>query len=62
MSGLGGAGHVTTVDIAAAAIEAANRNWALNGLPASSHDGRADDVFNFLDAAASAKRVVASCI
>lgn len=50
-AGLGGAGHVTTVDVAFPAIEAANSNWKLNGLEASKHDGRAEDAFVFLEAA-----------
>ena len=31
-AGRGGAGHVTSVDIAAPASAAAERNWGLNGL------------------------------
>jgi 23S rRNA (cytosine1962-C5)-methyltransferase len=47
----GGASHVTSVDIAAPAIEAATRNVAHNELPASVHEGVAADVFEFLEAA-----------
>jgi 23S rRNA (cytosine1962-C5)-methyltransferase len=47
----GGASHVTSVDIAAPAIEAAARNVAHNGFPSSSHEGVAADVFEFLAAA-----------
>ncbi|HYQ18559.1 MAG TPA: class I SAM-dependent rRNA methyltransferase, partial [Polyangiaceae bacterium] len=44
----GGATRVTSVDIAAPAIEAATRNVAHNELPASIHEGVAADVFEFL--------------
>ncbi len=54
-AGLGGAGHVTTVDVAVPAIEAANSNWSLNGLEASKHEGRAEDAFVFLEAAIKAR-------
>ena len=47
----GGASHVTSVDIAAPAIEAAGRNMAHNALPASVHEGVAADVFEFLEEA-----------
>jgi 23S rRNA (cytosine1962-C5)-methyltransferase len=47
----GGARHVTSVDIAAPAIEAAARNIAHNALPASVHEGVAADVFEFLEQA-----------
>jgi 23S rRNA (cytosine1962-C5)-methyltransferase len=47
----GGASHVTSVDIAAPAIEAARRNVAHNQLPASVHEGVAADVFEFLESA-----------
>ena len=47
----GGASHVTSVDIAAPAITAATRNVAHNALPASVHEGVAQDVFEFLEAA-----------
>jgi 23S rRNA (cytosine1962-C5)-methyltransferase len=53
----GGASHVTSVDIAAPAIEAATRNIAHNALPADVHEGVAADVFEFLEGAkARAKR------
>jgi 23S rRNA (cytosine1962-C5)-methyltransferase len=48
----GGASSVTSVDIAAPAIEAATRNVLHNGLPAAVHEGVAADVFEFLEAAA----------
>jgi 23S rRNA (cytosine1962-C5)-methyltransferase len=47
----GGASHVTSVDIAAPAIEAAGRNVAHNALPAELHEGVAADVFEFLESA-----------
>ncbi|HEX2876530.1 MAG TPA: class I SAM-dependent rRNA methyltransferase [Polyangiaceae bacterium] len=47
----GGASHVTSVDIAAPAIEAARRNVLHNALPAAVHEGVAQDVFEFLAAA-----------
>jgi 23S rRNA (cytosine1962-C5)-methyltransferase len=47
----GGAEHVTSVDIAAPAIEAASRNVAHNAFPANVHAGVAQDVFEFLEAA-----------
>lgn len=47
----GGAAHVTSVDIAGPAIEAASRNVAHNAFPASVHAGVAQDVFEFLEGA-----------
>ncbi len=47
----GGATRVTSVDIAAPAIEAASRNVAHNALPPDRHEGVAADVFEFLEAA-----------
>jgi hypothetical protein len=35
----GGASHVTTVDVAEAAIASAGANWELNGLDPSRHEG-----------------------
>jgi 23S rRNA (cytosine1962-C5)-methyltransferase len=52
----GGASKVTSVDIAAPAIEAAARNVLHNALPASVHEGVAQDVFEFLEGAARAGR------
>ena len=41
---------------AGAAIEAADSNWSeLNGLAPGAHEGRAQDVFRFLDDALSSK-------
>jgi 23S rRNA (cytosine1962-C5)-methyltransferase len=52
----GGATSVTSVDIAAPAIEAAARNVLHNALPAAVHEGVAADVFEFLEAAARSGR------
>ena len=52
-AGVGGASHVTSVDIAPAAIEAANGHWRLSGLPDSQHTGIAADAFELLAHAAS---------
>jgi 23S rRNA (cytosine1962-C5)-methyltransferase len=50
-AGLGGADSVTTVDIARPAIAAAEKNWLLNGLPATKHRGVVSDAMRFLDEA-----------
>lgn len=50
-AGLGGAAHVTTVDIAPEAVRAAGQNWRLNELPAAQHEGVAEDVPAYLKAA-----------
>ena len=52
----GGAASVTTVDSAKEAVAAAGRNWELNGFPAAQHEAVAADVFEFLQAAKSARR------
>jgi 23S rRNA (cytosine1962-C5)-methyltransferase len=44
-AGLGGAAHVTTLDLARPAVAWARENWELNGLAASSAEFLADDVF-----------------
>lgn len=46
---LGGAEHVTSVDISKPAIEASRRNFELNHLPEHLHHAQADDVFAFLE-------------
>ncbi len=46
--GLGGAVDVTTVDVARPAVEAAQQNWRLNGLPQQRHTATAQDAFAFL--------------
>lgn len=48
-AGLGGASHVTSVDLARPAIEAAQQHWISNGLEAEQHAGYAEDVFRFLE-------------
>ncbi len=55
-AGLGGASHVTSVDIAAPAIEAADAHWLNNDLAGGLHSGIAGDVFEFLETATQAKR------
>ena len=47
-AGCGGARHVTTVDLAEPAIEAANDHWRLNDLPPDCHDAIVADAFEFL--------------
>lgn len=51
---LGGATHVTSVDIAAPAIAGLHRNLVLSGLPADGHEGVATEAFDFF--ARSAQR------
>jgi 23S rRNA (cytosine1962-C5)-methyltransferase len=53
-AGLGGARHVTTVDLAPGATALATETWAANGLPAAGHTAVTSDVPKFL--AAEAKR------
>lgn len=48
-AGKGGATHVTTLDLARPAIEAAETNWRKNGLPPEAHAGVVADVFEHLD-------------
>ncbi|OYW12580.1 MAG: hypothetical protein B7Z55_18170, partial [Planctomycetales bacterium 12-60-4] len=55
-AGLGGASNVTSVDIAAPAIQAANAHWIDNGLAAESHQGIVADVFEFLESAQQPKQ------
>jgi 23S rRNA (cytosine1962-C5)-methyltransferase len=55
-AGLGGATRVCTVDLAAPAIEAARRNWALNDLDPAAHEAIAVDAFAFAEEAAAAGR------
>ncbi|MFN8457744.1 MAG: class I SAM-dependent rRNA methyltransferase [Anaerolineae bacterium] len=56
-AGLGGASRVTTVDIAAPALAAAQANWELNGLPPAQHETVAADAFEFLAETAASQRV-----
>ena len=50
-AGLGGAKKVASLDIADGAIQLAKRNWELNGLPDSAHQGLCVDVFEYLNTA-----------
>lgn len=50
-AGVGGCIHATSVDLAPAAIEDANRHWDANGLDSSHHEGVVSDVFDFLEQA-----------
>ncbi len=52
-AGRGGAAHVTSVDIAGPAIDAAQLNWDLNKLPVDLHQGVKADCFDFLETAAT---------
>lgn len=45
---LHGAEHVTTVDLAAPAVETAERNFTLNDIPLAPHTFRAEDAFDVL--------------
>ncbi len=47
-AGLGGAAHVTTVDVAPAAVALAVEGWALNGLDPAAHRAQTADVPTFL--------------
>lgn len=49
-AGLGGATHVTTVDVAKGAIELSRATWEANGLAPHLHDAVASDVPDFLAA------------
>lgn len=55
-AGMGGARHVTSVDIAPQAIEAAGTLWEANGLDPSAHEGVVCDGFEYLEQAASNNR------
>lgn len=55
-AGLGGASHVTSVDLSKPAMAMAETHWTSNGLRPESHAGVAGDVFEFLSAASSEKR------
>lgn len=50
-AGRGGAEHVTSVDLAAPAVRAAERHWTMNGFDENRHAGVTADVFEFLEAA-----------
>lgn len=53
---LGGADHVTSVDIAAPAIAALEENLALSGIAAGRHESAAMDAFDFFTRAAKKQR------
>src|SRR4029077_14425139 len=55
-AGLGGAAAVTSVDIAAPAIAALEKNVELSGLPRGSHETAAIDAFDFFARAAKKGR------
>jgi 23S rRNA (cytosine1962-C5)-methyltransferase len=55
-AGLGGASHVTTVDIAKPALKASNQHWETNKLDPNKHDSIAADVFDFLKSAEEENR------
>lgn len=55
-AGLGGAQHVTTVDVAKPAIELARATWLHNGLPEAAHEAISEDVPTFLKQAQSEAR------
>ncbi|MCC6509724.1 MAG: class I SAM-dependent rRNA methyltransferase [Pirellulaceae bacterium] len=48
-AGAGGCNHATSVDLAPAAIQAAEHHWLANGLAADKHTGVVSDVFEFLE-------------
>jgi 23S rRNA (cytosine1962-C5)-methyltransferase len=55
-AGLGGASHVSTVDVAGPALEAAQENWQLNQLPPAAHETVKADAFEYLAQAARQKQ------
>jgi 23S rRNA (cytosine1962-C5)-methyltransferase len=55
-AGLGGASHVTTVDVAAPALLLAQEHWQHNGLPAAQQQTVKADAFKFLETAAKQKK------
>jgi 23S rRNA (cytosine1962-C5)-methyltransferase len=55
-AGLSGAEHVTTLDTARPALEAARLHWSLNGLPGKHHELVRSDAFEFLQSAVEANR------
>lgn len=55
-AGVGGATHVTTIDLAQPAIEAAKDHWIKNDLPDSQHAAIAVDAFEFLQTAGSQRK------
>lgn len=55
-AGAGGASHVTSVDVAPAAIDAANDHWLRNGFEPEQHEGVVADAFEFLADSARDRR------
>lgn len=55
-AGVGGCSHVTSVDLAPAAIADAERHWQLNGLHPDKHCGVVMDVFEYLEQVVTQKR------
>lgn len=55
-AGVGGASQVTSVDLAAPAVKAAEDHWALNELPAGAHEAVAADAFEYLEKVRMEKR------
>ena len=55
-AGRAGARHVTTVDLARPAVDAASAHWRMNGLDPAAHEGVAADAFAVLDEAIAAGR------
>jgi 23S rRNA (cytosine1962-C5)-methyltransferase len=47
-AGLGGATHVTSLDISKGALGSAELNWQINGLPEHKHNIVAEDAFDFI--------------
>lgn len=56
-AGVGGAAHVTSVDLARPACDFAEQNWALNDLNPAHHEAIAADAFVFLEQAKKEKEV-----
>lgn len=55
-AGAGAASHVTSVDIAAPAIDAANQHWRENSLAPNGHTGVVADCFDYLEQAIREKK------
>lgn len=55
-AGVGGCRHATSVDLAPAAITAAQRHWAMNDLNPTLHTGVVSDVFAFLEKLESSQK------
>lgn len=55
-AGMGGAAHVTTVDLAKPALEAADHHWISNNLNPTDQESIAADVFDYLESAVKENR------